>query len=65
MLRVGLSAVSVEEAKKNLHTEIPSWDFDAIRLAARNTWNEQLSSIKSNLPIRTFARRFTRLCITR
>jgi predicted alpha-1,2-mannosidase len=46
LLRVGLSAVSVEEAEKNLQAEIPSWDFDAIHLAARNTWNEQLSHIK-------------------
>src|SRR6266478_82566 len=46
LLRVGLSAVSAEEAKKNLQAEIPSWDFDAVRTAARNTWNEQLSSIK-------------------
>jgi predicted alpha-1,2-mannosidase len=45
-LRVGLSAVSVEEAEKNLRTEISSWDFDAVRTAARNTWNEQLSRIK-------------------
>jgi predicted alpha-1,2-mannosidase len=46
LLRVGLSAVSVEEAKKNLQSEIPSWDFNAVRLAARNNWNEQLSRIK-------------------
>lgn len=46
LLRVGLSAVSVEEAKKNLHAEMPSWDFDAVRTAARNTWNDQLSRIK-------------------
>jgi len=46
LLRVGLSAVSVEEAKKNLQTEMPNWDFDAVRLAARDNWNEQLSHIK-------------------
>jgi predicted alpha-1,2-mannosidase len=46
LLRVGLSAVSIDEAKRNLQTEIPSWDFDAVHAAARNTWNEQLSRIK-------------------
>jgi len=46
LLRVGLSAVSVEGAEKNLRTEIPNWDFDAIRNTARNSWNEQLSRIK-------------------
>ena len=35
ILRVGLSPTSVEEAKKNLQTEMPTWDFDAVRLAAR------------------------------
>ena len=46
LLRVGLSAVSVDEAMKNLGTEMPSWNFDGIRAAARNDWNEQLSRIK-------------------
>ena len=38
-----------------MQAEIPSWDFDAVRLAARNNWNEQLSRIKiesANLNIR-------------
>ena len=46
LLRVGLSATSVEEAVKNLRTEIPSWDFDAVRQAAQSAWNENLSRIK-------------------
>jgi predicted alpha-1,2-mannosidase len=46
LLRVGLSAVSVDEAKKNLGIEMPDWDFDRIRAAARNDWNQQLSRIR-------------------
>jgi predicted alpha-1,2-mannosidase len=46
ILRVGLSPTSVEEAVKNLRTEIPSWDFDAVRAAARAAWNENLSRIQ-------------------
>ncbi len=46
LLRVGISAVSVDGAKKNLQAEIPAWDFDAIQAAARNAWSEQLSRIK-------------------
>src|SRR5882724_2183037 len=46
ILRVGLSAVSVEGAKSNLRAEIPDWNFDAVRTAARNAWNQQLSRIK-------------------
>lgn len=46
VLRVGLSPTSVEEAKKNLQAEIPDWDFDAVRAAARNDWNDKLSRIE-------------------
>jgi predicted alpha-1,2-mannosidase len=55
VLRIGFSATSLEEAKKNLQAEIPSWDFDAIREAAKNNWNENLSRIRiesSNANIR-------------
>jgi predicted alpha-1,2-mannosidase len=52
LLRVGLSPTSVEEARKNLAAEIPSWNFDAVRDAARNNWNENLSrlTIESSNP---------------
>lgn len=46
LLRVGLSPTSVDEAKKNLRTELPGWDFDAVQSAARKTWNENLSRIQ-------------------
>jgi predicted alpha-1,2-mannosidase len=45
-LRVGLSPTSIEDARKNLAAEIPTWDFNAVREAARTTWNEQLSRMK-------------------
>jgi predicted alpha-1,2-mannosidase len=45
VLRVGLSPVSLEGAKKNLQTEIGSWDFDMVRDNARTAWNEYLSRI--------------------
>jgi predicted alpha-1,2-mannosidase len=46
ILRVGLSPTSVEEAKKNLVAEMNTRDFDAVRQAARNTWNDNLSRIE-------------------
>ena len=46
VLRIGLSPTSIEEAKKNLAAEIPGWDFDAVRAAAKNVWNENLSRIE-------------------
>lgn len=46
ILGVGLSPTSVEEAKKNLETEMPNDNFDAVRQAARNVWNDNLSRIQ-------------------
>jgi predicted alpha-1,2-mannosidase len=45
LLKVGISYVSVEGAKANLVAEIPAWDFDATRRAARQAWNRELSRI--------------------
>ena len=44
--RYGISFISVEQAKKNLHEEIPAWDFDKIKSAARHRWNEVLGQIQ-------------------
>ena len=44
LVKVALSAEGdVEAAKRNLATEIPAWDFDAVKGAARAKWNEVLS----------------------
>ena len=45
LVKVGLSTVSIEGARANLHAEIPAWDFDGVRAAARKTWNDQLARI--------------------
>lgn len=50
VLRVGISATSLEGAKRNLQAEIKSWDFEAIRQAARNDWNKALSSVRIESP---------------
>lgn len=44
-VKVGISAVDIEGARKNVETEIPDWDFDGIRKDARKAWNETLSKI--------------------
>ena len=46
LVKVGLSGVSVEEARKNLEAEIPKWDFAATAAATRAVWNRELSAIK-------------------
>ena len=45
LLKVGISYTSIANAKLNLESEIPDWDFDAIRLSALKEWNDQLSRI--------------------
>jgi predicted alpha-1,2-mannosidase len=45
-VRVGLSTVSVEGARKNLHAEIPNWDFDAVAKAASKQWDQALGAVQ-------------------
>ncbi|MFZ0454051.1 MAG: GH92 family glycosyl hydrolase [Ignavibacteriaceae bacterium] len=45
LIKVGISFVSIEGAKKNVQTEIPGWDFEKIENLADKKWNEALSSI--------------------
>ena len=46
VVKVGISAVSVEGARKNLDAEVPGWDFDAVRLQAEEAWNKALGRIE-------------------
>ncbi len=46
LVKVGISYTSVEGARKNLHKEIPNWDFDGVKDNARKIWNKELSKIK-------------------
>lgn len=44
--KVGISYVSIENARKNLEAEQPGFDFDRVRTAAREQWNNDLSRIE-------------------
>ena len=46
LVKVGISAVSVESAKNNLETEIPHWNFSKTRNEAEASWNKELSKIE-------------------
>ena len=46
MMKVALSTTSIDGAKKNLEAEIPAWDFEGVRTAAHNEWNNYLSRIE-------------------
>ncbi len=45
MLKVGISAVDMDGARKNLEKEIPAWDFEAVRIGTRKAWNDYLAKI--------------------
>ena len=45
LVKVALSPVSVEGARANLQAELPGWDFDATRAAAREAWNAELGKV--------------------
>lgn len=46
IIKIGISAVSIEGARKNLLTEIPDWNFDRIVSKAKEKWNNELSKIE-------------------
>lgn len=46
LIKTGISAVDVEGARNNLIREIPGWDFDSVRYAAREKWNRMLSRVQ-------------------
>src|SRR5262249_22460333 len=37
--------ISVEQARANLQKEIPNWDFEGVRAALKQTWNQKLGLI--------------------
>jgi predicted alpha-1,2-mannosidase len=46
LVKVGISAVSVEGALRNLEAELPAWDFEGVRRAANAAWERELAKIK-------------------
>lgn len=46
LVRIGISAVSIEGARKNLNEEIPDFDFERIKQNAQNIWERELSRIQ-------------------
>lgn len=45
-MKVGISYVSAEQARLNMDTELPHWDFDRVVKESKEVWNEHLSRIK-------------------
>jgi predicted alpha-1,2-mannosidase len=45
LVKVGLSFVDVEGARRNLEAELPGWGFEEVRTAAEAAWERELSRI--------------------
>lgn len=45
-MKVSISPISPEQAKIDMYNEVPHWDFNKVRINAKNKWNEVLSKVK-------------------
>jgi len=54
---VAISPVSEEGAIANLDAEAPGWDFDGMRVAAKQQWSEALGARFKAVDQRTVAQR--------
>ncbi|MBN2308665.1 MAG: GH92 family glycosyl hydrolase [Candidatus Hydrogenedentes bacterium] len=45
LVKVGLSSISVEQARRNIEAEVPDWDFDAARERCSRAWGRVLNRI--------------------
>jgi predicted alpha-1,2-mannosidase len=46
IVKVGISAVSVENARQNLRTEVQDFDFNQVKNEAKASWDKALSSFR-------------------
>ena len=46
LVKVAISPVSAEGAKKNMDAELPGWDFEKIKKDAKTLWNNELRKIE-------------------
>jgi len=46
LVKVGISAVDVDGALRNLDAEMPAWEFEKTRTAALHAWEEELGRIQ-------------------
>lgn len=45
-VRIGVSYISVEQARRNLEERIPGWSFERIKARTRDVWNDTLGAIQ-------------------
>jgi predicted alpha-1,2-mannosidase len=47
LAKVAISSVGIDGALKNLQAEVPGWDFDGVRAAARQAWTRELGKLRA------------------
>ena len=47
LVKLALSSVSIDGARRNLAAELPGWDFDRVRDDADRAWNVELNKIQA------------------
>lgn len=45
LVKAALSGVDTAGARNNLSSEMPGWDFDAVKAAARSAWEKELAKV--------------------
>lgn len=45
-VRVGTSFTSIDEARRNLQSEIPAWNFDGTAASAASAWKKMLGTVR-------------------
>lgn len=50
LVKVGISAVDIDGAIRNLDRDIPDFDFDHVRTAAAGAWETELSRVRVETP---------------
>jgi predicted alpha-1,2-mannosidase len=58
LVKTGISAVGTPSSARNVHTEIPQWDFDATRQQAQAKWAAQIGKIQVRSSNQTHKRIF-------
>ncbi|HET6806147.1 MAG TPA: GH92 family glycosyl hydrolase [Frateuria sp.] len=58
LVKVGISAVDIDGARRNLESEVPGWDFQGARQQAADSWERELSRIRVDSPSEPVKRTF-------
>lgn len=57
-IKVGISGVDIDGAKKNVESEIPFFDYDLVKTQTLDKWNQELNKIHFESPDKTVMQNF-------